>query len=120
MSKRRKFIALLGGTAATPSVSWPMAAWAQQRERVRRIGVLVSNIARPGGNVTGFSQFELTIAGKWLELLREIAPRLKRVAVLHTPGTPSSEGYMRMAEAAALTLGLEVTPAPARDAVEIE
>ena len=133
--KRRAFISLLGVAAA-----WPLAARAQQPERMRRIGVLLSyaaelvalapdvilttgsattgpllqatrvvpivfvqvaepvgagfveTLARPGGNATGFMLYEYGIGGKWLELLKEIAPRIERVAFLGNPAIAAGPG----------------------------
>jgi ABC-type uncharacterized transport system substrate-binding protein len=208
--KRREFITLLGGAAAT----WPLAARAQQGERMRRIGVLtnlaaddaegqvrntafaqalaqlgwavgqnlqiehrwaagdadrirryaaelvaltpdvilatgaagvapllqitrtvpvvfvlvpdpvgagfVDSLARPGGNATGFVQFEYGISGKWLELLKEIAPDMTRVAVLRDPATTAGQGQVGAIQALAPSFGVEVTPINVRDAGEIE
>jgi putative ABC transport system substrate-binding protein len=208
--KRREFIALLGGAAAT----WPLAARAQQTERVRRICVLMStavddpqdqarlaafaqglqelgwtigrnlridyrwgasspdntrkyaaelaalapdvmltsgtialaavqqishtipvvfvnlidpvsggfveSLARPGGNATGFLLFEYGISGKWLELLKEIAPRVTRVAVLRDPTQVSGGGQLGAIQSAASQLGVEFRPVGVRDAKEIE
>jgi ABC-type uncharacterized transport system substrate-binding protein len=208
--RRREFIALLGGTAAT----WPLAARAQQPERMRRIGVLnalaadepqsqvrnaaflqglgelgwkvgrnlqidyrwggddvgrfptyaaelialapevilavgasivgpllqatrtvpvvfvqvtdavgsgyVANLARPGGNATGFTLFEFGISAKWLELLRQIAPRVTRVAVLGDPTQPSGLGMLGAIQSVAPMLGVELTPIGMRDAPEME
>ena len=69
----------------------------------------VPNLARPGGNITGFSNFEYTIAGKWLELLKEAAPATKRVAVLLFRGDPSWSRYLAPVEASAPSFGIEVT-----------
>ena len=210
--RRREFIALLGGVAAT----WPLAARAQQDQRVRRIGVLmgdfpentpeaqavvtafreglqklgwtegrniridtrwaaadieamqrfakelvgsqpelifstntpatatllqqtrtipivfvqvtdpvgsgfVASIPRPGGNVTGFITMAPTMAGKWLEMLTEIAPRVKRVAFLFNPATaPYFEYYLNPFKAAAPSFAVEAIAAPARDVSELE
>ena len=209
--RRRDFITLLGGTAAT----WPLAARAQQPERMRRIGVLmntaadepelqarlaafmqglqqagwgaggnlridyrwspgdqarlrkdaaelvalspevilagvgattlalqqatrttpivmaqgidpvgsgfVESLARPGGNTTGFIQFEYNLAGKWMELLKEVAPGTTRVGVLREPGTPSAQvGQWTMIQAVAQSFGAELKPIELRDANEIE
>jgi putative ABC transport system substrate-binding protein len=210
--RRREFITLLGGAAAT----WPVAARAQQREQMRRVGVLmgyaesdtdaqaklaafrenlqklgwtedrniridtrwpipadmesmqrfakelvallpdlilshitpttaallqqtrtipivfatvsdpigsgfVASFPRPGGNVTGFTSIEPTMAGKWLELLKEIAPRITRVAFLFNPGTAPYAGYfLNPLKAAALSLGVEVTAIPVHDMSELE
>jgi putative ABC transport system substrate-binding protein len=62
----------------------------------------VANMARPGGNMTGFAIFETAIAGKWLEILKEIAPRISRVGFILHPETPVHIGFLRAAEAAAL------------------
>ena len=208
--KRREFIALLGGAAA-----WPMAARAQQAERVRRIGVLgplpetdaegqarisalrkglqdlgwtegrniqidyratagdparthafaaelvalkpdvivvaavseslfalqretrtipivftqihdpvasgfVASLARPGGNLTGFSMFDATTGAKWLELLRQIAPGVTRAGIIYDPGSPSSKDLLPAIEAGARSLGLRLSHFAVRSAAEIE
>jgi putative tryptophan/tyrosine transport system substrate-binding protein len=206
--KRREFITLLGGAAAT----WPLAARAQQADRVRRIGMLigsaatdpesppsirafqqtlqalgwtegrniqidyrwsagdvnvmrahakellasrpdvvvtestpatatvkeesaitpiifvqagnpigsgfVKSFAHPGGNLTGFTNYEPTMAGKWLELLKEIAPRVRRAAALFNPKTHTGQ-YWRELEAAAKAIAVEFVKAPVRDIDEI-
>jgi putative tryptophan/tyrosine transport system substrate-binding protein len=209
--RRRKFITLLGGAAA----SWPLAASAQQAERMRRVGVLmnatkddphvwnrfsafvnglqqlgwtegrnlkidvrwgtlgatvdkylkdaaelgltsdvilvsttptlealqratrtvpivfamivdpagldfVESLARPGGNITGFMQFEYSLAGKWLELLKQIAPGVTRAAVLRDPTSRSGIGQFAVIQGVAPQLGIEVVPVNVRDAAEIE
>jgi len=210
--RRRTFITLLGGAAA-----WPLAARAQQGERVRRIGLLmgtaddregqtrvaalkqglqelgwtdgrniqietrfggadaariraaaaelvalapdvivgqttpviralrqatssipiimaavndpvdqgfVSSLAHPGGNitgcVTGFSQFQYGLSGEWLELLKEVAPKVTRAAVIRDPAIASGIGQFGAIQAAASSLGVEVSPFNVRDAGEIE
>jgi len=208
--KRREFIALLGGAAAT----WPLAARAQQRERVRRIGVLmnvaaddaeaparvgafsqglaelgwtigrnvridyrwyagnadaarkyaaeldalapdvvlasgtlgvtaiqqltrpvpivftlvadpvgagvVNSLARPGGNATGFMLFEYSLSGKWVELLKQIAPRMTRAAVLLDQTNPAGIAQFGAIQAVAPSLGVQVSPINVRNANEIE
>jgi putative ABC transport system substrate-binding protein len=207
---RRKFLATLGGAAA----AWPLAAGAQQAERVRRIGVLtpfaaddvegharltafaqglqqlgwtvgqniridyrwgddkadtmrkyaaelvalapevilansspavssllqatrtipivfavvadpvgagfVESLARPGGNATGFTVYEYSIAGKWLELLKEIAPHVTRAAVLRDSAIAAGPGQLGAIQAVASSLGIELRPVDVRDAGEIE
>ena len=203
--RRREFISLIGGVAAT----WPLAARAQQAERMRRIGVLhsgaaddphiqarntaflqalqqlgwtegrnirldirwaaadaerirkyvaelvafapdvilatgsstvgpllqatrsipivfpigpgfVDNLGRPGGNATGFMLFEYGIGGKFLELLKQIAPGVSRAAVLRDPGITGGIGQFAAVQTAAPSLGIEIMPVNMRDTSEIE
>jgi putative ABC transport system substrate-binding protein len=208
--RRRDFIALLGGAAAT----WPLAARAQQRARMRRVGIFidlaaddpesphrivaftqrlaelgwsegrnvsfefrfgagsaarfrsaaaelvalapdvilahggpmtellqqatrttpivfvnasdpvaagyVESLARPGGNITGFSQREFGFAAKWLELLKQIAPNVTRAAVIRDPSLVSTGGMVGAIQAVAPSLGVESTPVDSRDPEAME
>ena len=80
----------------------------------------VASLARPGGNATGFLMFEYGLSGKWLELLKQIAPGVTRVAVLRDPTIASGIGQFGAIQSAAPSLGLEATPFNVRDASEIE
>ena len=80
----------------------------------------VDSLARPGGNVTGFMVSEYGIAAKWLELLKEIAPNVTRVAVLRDPTLSTGLGQFGAIQAVAPSLGLDVSPVNVRDAGEIE
>jgi putative ABC transport system substrate-binding protein len=82
---------------------------------------LVSNLARPEGNLTGFTTFEYSLASKWLGLLRETAPRIARAAIIFNPDSaPFAASYVKPAEEAARTLGVNLTAVAVRDAAEIE
>jgi putative ABC transport system substrate-binding protein len=81
---------------------------------------LVDTLARPGGNVTGFMIFEYSLSGKWLELLKEIAPRLMRAAVLRDAANPAGIAQFGAIQAVAQSLGVELRPVDTRDAGEIE
>ena len=81
----------------------------------------VANLARPGGNITGFMSNEPTLGGKWPELLKEIAPTVARVGFLFNPDTaPYAEAFLHQAENAARSLGMELTASHARNDVEID
>jgi putative tryptophan/tyrosine transport system substrate-binding protein len=83
-------------------------------------GGLVESLARPGGNVTGFMSNEYTMGGKWLELLKEIAPSLTRAAVLRDPTQGSGNSLFAVIQAMAPSLRLEVKPISTREVPEIE
>jgi putative tryptophan/tyrosine transport system substrate-binding protein len=80
----------------------------------------IDSMARPGGNVTGFVQFEYTLSGKWLELLKQIAPGVTRAAVLRDPAITSGIGQFAVIQSAAPSVGVEVSAINVRDAGEIE
>jgi putative tryptophan/tyrosine transport system substrate-binding protein len=80
----------------------------------------VSNLAHPGGNITGFHSFEPAIAAKWLDVLKQLAPSVRRVAVLHDPGIAANMAFLRTAEAVSGTFGVTVTAAGVHSAEEIE
>jgi ABC-type uncharacterized transport system substrate-binding protein len=77
------------------------------------------SLARPGGSATGFTQFEYSLSGKWLELLKDVAPRITRVAVLRESG-PAGVGQWVIIQAVAQSLGVELRPIDLRDAHQIE
>ena len=80
----------------------------------------VESLARPGGNVTGFTLYEYSIGGKWLELLKEISPRVTRAAVLREAGIAAGPGLFGAIQALAPSLGLELRLVNVQDAAEIE
>jgi putative ABC transport system substrate-binding protein len=81
----------------------------------------VVNLTKPGGNVTGFSMYEFSIGGKWVDLLKEIVPGLARVAVMFNPDTsPQSKFFLRSIGAAALSLDVQVIVLPVRATADIE
>jgi putative ABC transport system substrate-binding protein len=81
---------------------------------------IVARLDRPNGNVTGFALYEATLGGKWLELLSEIAPGLKRAAIMFNPDTVTASAYMPSLETAARSLKIEPIPAPVHSDGEIE
>jgi ABC-type uncharacterized transport system substrate-binding protein len=111
---------------ATPSV----AAVREQSQTIPIVFVTVNDpigsgfvesLARPGGNITGFTNFEFSLGGKWLELLKEIAPAVKRVAVLYNPITaPYFRLYLRAIEAAAPSYRAQPVPMPVQDPAEMD
>jgi putative ABC transport system substrate-binding protein len=81
---------------------------------------LIESLSRPGGNITGFALFEYAIALKWLELLKQIASHVTRVAILYDPEQPTSSGYMATIEAAAPSFKVRILPHMVRDVEDIE
>jgi putative tryptophan/tyrosine transport system substrate-binding protein len=80
----------------------------------------VESLARPGGNITGFTQFEYSLAAKWLELLKQIAPQVTRAAVIRDPRLGFGIGQFAVVQAVAPSLGMELSPINAPDVSEIE
>jgi putative ABC transport system substrate-binding protein len=80
----------------------------------------VDRLSRPGGNVTGFMQFEYSLTAKWLELLKQIAPGVTRAAVLRESALPAGIGQFAVIQYVALSVGVEVSPVNVSDAPEIE
>ena len=80
----------------------------------------VDTLARPGGNATGFSQFEFGLSGKWLELVKELAPQVTRVAVLREPGLTAAIAQLAALQAVAPSLHIELVPINLREAGDIE
>jgi putative tryptophan/tyrosine transport system substrate-binding protein len=83
-------------------------------------GGWIASLARPGGNATGFAAAEFSLSAKWLELLKEIAPSVTRVAVIRDPSVPSGSGGFAAIQTVAPSFGIELTPVGVRDAGEIE
>jgi putative ABC transport system substrate-binding protein len=81
---------------------------------------LVANLARPGANITGFATFEFSMGSKWLDLLKEVAPKLERVAVMQYAKSPTWLGQLQAVEAAAPSLGTQIVPAGVENAADIE
>ncbi|MFZ3250948.1 MAG: ABC transporter substrate-binding protein [Pseudolabrys sp.] len=80
----------------------------------------VQSLSRPGGNLTGFANFENSIGSKWLELLREIAPKAKRVGFVYCPSAAPNVGFFHAAQTAAPGSGVTLIPLPANDRSDIE
>jgi putative tryptophan/tyrosine transport system substrate-binding protein len=80
---------------------------------------LVPSLAHPGGNITGFTNFEYAMAGKWGETLKEMVPSIERVLLVQNPANFGWPGYLRAMEAAAPLLDVHLTPGPVRDATAI-
>ena len=80
----------------------------------------VKSLARPGGNITGFTQFEYSLAAKWVELLKQIAPHVTRAAVIRDPTRGPGIGQFAVVQAVAPSLGMELSPINALDVSEME
>jgi putative ABC transport system substrate-binding protein len=128
----RRYVTELAALAPDVIVITGTAAMSPMLEATRTVPIVfvnvadpigagfVRNMARPGGNVTGFVQFEYSLSGKWPELLKQIAPDVTRIAVLRDPTITSGIGQFAVIESVAPSLGMDVTAIDMRDAQEIE
>jgi putative ABC transport system substrate-binding protein len=128
----RKFAAELVSLAPDVILVTGTAAVAPLLQATRTVPVVFVNVAdpvgagfvdslsRPGGNATGFIQFEYSLSGKWLELLKQIAPGVTRAAVLRDPAITAGIGQFAVIQSVAPSIGMEVSPVNVRDAAEIE
>jgi putative ABC transport system substrate-binding protein len=128
----RSYAAELAGLQPDVIVATPAPAVTAVRQQIGAIPIVsvvsgdpiragfVQSLARPGGNITGFLMFEHTMGAKWLELLKEIAPSVNRVAVMQNPDNTAWRGDFPVISAAAPSLAVEAISAPVRDAAEIE
>jgi putative tryptophan/tyrosine transport system substrate-binding protein len=80
----------------------------------------VKSLAHPGGNITGFHNYEPALGGKWLEVLKEVAPSVRRVAVVHVPEIAANVAFIRVTEASSKPLDVTVTAAGVRDAADVD
>jgi ABC-type uncharacterized transport system substrate-binding protein len=130
--RSRKYAAEVIGLAPDVIVATASAATAALQEATPTIPIVfvnvtdpvgagyVASLARPGGNITGFITFEYGMSGKWLELLKEIAPGVRRVAVLRDPSLAVGIGQLGAIQSVAPSMGVETSPLDVRDAKEIE
>ena len=110
----------------------PSTALAQMQRVTRTIPIVfaqvsdpvssgfVASLAHPGGNITGFALYEFALGAKWLELLKQIAPSVTRIAVIYDPATPSAAGFLPLIEAASRSLGVDVIVHSVHEPSEIE
>jgi putative ABC transport system substrate-binding protein len=113
-------------------VAWGNAAVTIIREATQTIPIVfvgasdpvgsgfVTNIARPGENITGFQNFETAIGGKWLDVLKEIVPGVRRIGFMYSPDISATVEFLHTAEAASTSLGVAVTPVGVHIAADIE
>jgi putative tryptophan/tyrosine transport system substrate-binding protein len=130
--RMRVYAAELVGLNPDVIFAAPSAALAEVQRATRTIPVVfaqvsdpvgagfVASLAHPGGNITGFALFEFGVGSKWLELLKQIAPSVARVAVIYDPITPSAPGYLPLIEAASRSSGVDVFAHSVHSTTEIE
>jgi ABC-type uncharacterized transport system substrate-binding protein len=128
----RKYAAELVALAPDVIVAWGASTMGPLQQATRSVPIVFAvivdpvgagfadSLARPGGNATGFLSFEYGMGGKWLELLKEIAPLVTRVAVLRDPTLTAGTGQLGAIQSAAPSLRMDVTPVNVRDASVIE
>jgi len=114
-------ILVSGGTAAGPLLQVTRTVPIVFTETPDPVGAgFVESLARPGGNATGFTNFEYGMSAKWLQVLKEIAPRVTRAAVIRDATIPAGIGQFAVIQSAAPSFGVELRPVGVRDAGEIE
>jgi putative tryptophan/tyrosine transport system substrate-binding protein len=119
----RKYAAELVGLAPDVILANSPLVLRALREQTSTIPVgegFIKSLAQPGGNITGFTSLEYPLGGKWLEVLKEIAPTVRRVEVINQAENVTGAGYLRALESAAQTIGVQLIAAHVRDAAEIE
>jgi len=128
----RKYLAEMGALAPDIIIATGAATLGPLLQATRTVPVVfavvpdpvgsgfVESLSRPGGNATGFTQFEYSLSGKWLELLKQIAPGVTRAAVLRDPAMPDGIGQFAVIQSVAPSVGMEVSSVNIRDADEIE
>jgi ABC-type uncharacterized transport system substrate-binding protein len=124
----RKYAAELVALAPDVMLGWGAAIASASRtvpivfaQSIDPVGSgIIASLARPGGNVTGFTQFEYSLSVKWPELLKEVAPRVTRAAVLRDIRTAAGIGQWAMIQAGASSVGMEVSPINMHDAPELD
>lgn len=119
----------LSPDALVASLTPGLAALREQTQKVPIVFVLVADpvgqgfvqsLAKPGGNITGFSSFDTALLGKWLELLKEVEPELKRITVIADPATSPAAMYNAAIAPAAASLGIDATFAEVHDLAAVE
>ena len=128
----RKYAAELAALAPDVILATGTSTMAPLLQATRTVPIVFSNVADPvgagfvdslalpGGNATGFMQFEYDLSGKWLELLKQIAPHVRRAAVLRDPTITAGIGQFAVIQSVARSVGVDVSPVSVRDAGEIE
>ena len=128
----RVYAAELAGLNPDVIFAAPSGALAEVQRATRTIPIVfaqvsepvgagfVASLAHPGGNITGFALFEFGVGSKWLELLKQIAPSVARVAVIYDPATPSAPGYLPLIQAAGRSAGVDVFAHSVHSTTEIE
>jgi len=120
LENSRKYAAELVALAPDVILAPSGANVGELQQASRTVPIVFAGVIDPGGNATGFLLFEYSLSGKWLELLKQIAPSVTRAAVLRDTANPAGNAQLAAIQVVAQSLGVEVSPANMRDAGEIE